>query len=659
MYYLYICGVTFIFLLNQFNFMRTKSLLTLLFASICLSLSAQQASKSTRKVPTSLHQQYQTKPAKLSGFESPTSPVETAIPTSVSMLRTSGKDEHGGNSSYDFQTNGCEQARVHVWPNGEITMAWTTSPLSEPESTTFPNRGTGYNSRSEWQAGTITENRIETVRTGFSNYVVTADGTEHIFAHTGTTGNYRIRHSRRAAGATTWVFSDLPTSAPNGELWCKAAADGNSIHLIAVTTPTGTFGGSIYLGMDGHVLYWRSSNSGQSWDIVDQVIPGLDKDHFIGNGGDSYTITAKDCTVAVGIFESWADTKIFKSTDCGNTWNTLVVNDFPYDTLRVDVPYPPYDPPLPGAPNNDPYAIQTSDEKGSLVIDPAGNVHCFYGFMWVRDSIYDDANSNYYPSTNGIVYWRETEPDVASIITGSLDINGNDTLDISNENITGVAYNTSGLASMPSAAADDNGGIYVVYSALVENVEDQAGLTYRHIYAMKSPDLGDTWFDPVDIQYWQLTDGDSVVANLTEAVYPSCVKNNPDGLHFQYQRDFLTGSGVRITGTQDDQYGEMIYFGSPLFVDTKTPEKALRFGIVPNPSSTSAYVQLELEQAADTQIQLFDINGSLVRSMQMGTLSAGAQQIQVRTADLPNGAYFVRVQSAQQMGTAKLIVLKQ
>jgi hypothetical protein len=639
--------------LNLYTHMPTRRFFTTLFLSLlCFSVFAQQLSPTGRPIVQVKNQVPILEiPTPVTGFEEYiTSTTNVAIPEVSTMLRSIGIDEHAGNTIEELQTNGSEYARIHVWPDGEVTMAWLTAPINDGAA--FPNRGTGYNSRSQWLAGNITDARIENRRTGFPNYVVTENGTEHVFAHRGINAfEYRIFYSRRDNTTNSWTSDTLPTNTPNGVLWCKAAADGNTIHLIAITT-TAISQGPKYDGVDGHLLYWRSEDAGLTWNINEVKLPEIDSSHYRQIRGDGYTIIARNCTVAVGVFDPYSDIRVLKSTDCGATWAAYLVNDLPFDSIGFGVPYPPFDPPFPGAPGNDPYAMPSNDGCGSVVIDGLGNLHCFYGASWITNSALPSIG--YYPLTNGLMYWRETDPTNKTIITGALDVDGDGVLNPAQSGL----YGASGLCSMPSAAVDNNGDVYVVYSAIVEDLTSSDGINYRHLYAMKSPNYGDTWYDPVDIQYYQISDGDSTLAKKTEAVYPSCAKYAPSGLHLQYQIDTLPGNnGILSTGASS--IGEVTYHNLSLFVDTKTPEKALHFGIVPNPSSTSAYVQLELEQAADTQIQLFDINGSLVRSMQMGTLSAGAQQIQVRTADLPNGAYFVRVQSAQQMGTAKLIVLKQ
>ena len=71
--------------------------------------------------------------------------------------------------------------------------------------------------------------------------------------------------------------------------------------MIGVTSPSGLTG-TLYNGLDGALLYYRSTDGGTTWDIKDKQLPTLDSSNFIGFGGDSYAIDSKGETVVVAIF---------------------------------------------------------------------------------------------------------------------------------------------------------------------------------------------------------------------------------------------------------------------------------------------------------------------------------------------------------------------
>ena len=218
-----------------------------------------------------------------------------------------------GTTNYDLETNysGCK--RISEDADGNIYATWTMGFEAPPN---YPDRGTGYNrydaGNDAW--GDIPLDRLEAdVRTGWPNHIITNSGTEFIVSHVFTSGEYRLHTLRRETGETDWTESDMPTNTPVGVLWPRAAVDGETVHVMAITTPTGGLGGEIYEGVNIHPLYYRSSDGGATWDVVDFIIPGLDST-FMKNlvTADCYYIDARDGVVAIGVFSQWNDIVVFK-----------------------------------------------------------------------------------------------------------------------------------------------------------------------------------------------------------------------------------------------------------------------------------------------------------------------------------------------------------
>lgn len=626
------------------------ALLTLLFSASMLSAQVAHLRKNPGKpvLRPEMMKPVPVSPA-LTGFEAAS--AEPAVPPSKSMLR-SYMEEVAGATQYDLQTNGCESARVHAWPNGEITTAWTYSNMEDGSN--WPDRGSAYNKRSEWLIGNAPLARLENVRTGFTNYVATDDGTEFIVAHRAATVGYRLLSQRRASGQSNWTAADIPSNVTGGELWSKVAVDGNTIHVIAVTTPT-SLGGSMYKGMNGHVLYWRSKDAGLTWDIVDGVIPGLDSSAYLELDADKYCIDARNGVVAVGIFDSWNDSKIFKSNDGGDNWDqSYTVWDFPLDKYVTDTGYTTDDIGGPAPAPFDSLAIFTVDGSASIVVDVIGNVHAFVGEMYVLDADLTDANTSYYPGVNGMIYWNESLPDELLEVTWSRDWNGNDTLDITG---TIVGYNTC-ISSMPAAATDEFANIYLAYSANVEGLNDDLDQNYRHVYTMKSSDYGVTWSDPVDVHYKAAEGGDSLLGDFTEAVWPMAFKRVDDKFHFVYQRDFSPGSSVQLTGNQNGN-SEIVYIANADVVGTKTPAvPQLDLSVFPNPSTGPARVAFDLLNRAEPVVEILNLAGAVVSRQLPGELPAGQHVLNLNTIGLSNGLYVVRVRSGSQTGVKKLALLR-
>ncbi|MNY53488.1 hypothetical protein D3C86_1892510 [compost metagenome] len=80
-------------------------------------------------------------------------------------------------------------------------------------------------------------------------------------------------------------------------------------------------------------------------------------------------------------------------------------------------------------------------------------------------------------------------------------------------------------------------------------------------------------------------------------------------------------------------------------------ENNLFVEIYPNPARDLATVILDTK--GDTKIQVVSMNGSIVSEMNVG---AGFQKVELNTADLNNGVYFVNVVNANNATTQRLVV---
>jgi hypothetical protein len=597
-------------------------------------------------------------PAPLSGFEAAV-PTPPTIPAASPTMFRSLNEEIAGTTAYDRQSNKSEQNRLHVWPNGEISTAWTMSFQEESANagSTWTDRGTGYNKRSDWQANITPTTRLESERTGFANYVVTDDGTEINIAHRlSTAGVYILRMSRRVAGGS-WVQSDIPSAVPKGVLWCKVTTDGNNVYVLSLSTPVNT-AGAIYKGLDGHLLFWRSQDAGATWDIQDGIIPGIDNTTMAAISGDSYAIDAHNGTLAVALFDSWNDALIYKSTNGGTTWEPpFTVIDFPLEKYVANQGYTIADiggiDPTAAALGLDSTAIFSSDGAVSVLVDNAGYVHAWAGRMWVNDANLADAGANYYPGINGLMYWNEFTADQLFIIAGAPDINGNDTLDIVGE-INPVAYGCN-MSSMATSAMSQDEIIYVAISALIENLSDIEGNPLRHVLLLKSPDYGATWEDMYDVHY---ETNDVEVANYQEGVFPYFAKHlGSDNIaHMVYQRDYLAGSAVTMTTGFQPGASDIVYVAANS-TGTKEPVSTIALSVSPNPASNLARVRFELKKAAPLQIEVFNMTGQRVMTQQ-GDGVSDANAINLNVAALPGGLYFLRLNAGNTIGVAKLTVAK-
>ncbi len=63
----------------------------------------------------------------------------------------------------------------------------------------------------------------------------------------------------------------------------------------------------------------------------------------------------------------------------------------------------------------------------------------------------------------------------------------------------------------------------------------------------------------------------------------------------------------------------------------------------PNPASDRALLEFNLNETSDVFVQVIDLTGKVVADVFNGTLAAGYNQMDINTADLANGTYFVKM----------------
>lgn len=561
-----------------------------------------------------------------------------------------------GETTYDLQSNSSTPNRLTKLPDGTLYGTFTFS----KEASAWTDRGTGFNTfdppSETW--GAYPTARTEDVRTGWPNVVTLADGTPVTIAHT---ADAKLHVSKLVGGA--WQYSDVITAAPPGLLWGRmevGGADGNTLHVIAITLPTGN-GGAVYEGCDGHLLYFRSTDGGGSWDIQDLKLPEMDNTYYSRMDADSYAIDASGETVAVGLFGDYGDVKIAKSTDNGSTWTTWTVKDFPIDGYVLDAGYTydqlPYDPNAP-----DSLAIQSSDNAGDVLVDNDGGVHLWYGEMYIMDDA--AANSSYYPFTRGLHYWNESMAEDASVyaVEDIIDANGNDTLDIAA--IANIALYYSSLTSHPSAGIDADGRIYVAFSGVTENyintTANPNAQHNRHVYIIFSEDNGATWSDPFDLiseNYLEEFD----LIDVYETMFPAIARYVDYRADIIYQADYEPGLSVRGDGDPSgtnyiNHIGlDVADLGIINNTTTVNPD-AFAFKVSPNPASIMTLVNYELASAEPVTIRVANALGQVVKSAKLGVQNAGKHGYDLNTAAFSDGLYIVTLQAGEKIASNKLVV---
>lgn len=506
-----------------------------------------------------------------------------------------------GNTQYDLQSNASSQNRF-IRSGDDLHAAWTMSWQTSP----FSDRGTGYTTSADaglsWPDGPT--ERLESERIGWPSMIETESGRLLTISHE---GDFDLHMVYKDPGDAEWSNMTLPNDVPEGILWPRAVAGGASgdyIHLIAITAPeanqTDVPTITTY-GIDGAILYYRSADQGDTWELQDVLLEQMDSTQFLTFGADAYSIFARGDKVAFASFNDWQDSFVMISEDNGDNWEKTTLVDFPIDLFPQDDEILDLD--------EDELAdtVTNADGGGTVFIDQMGMTHVTFGNMRYLDETLGDDQWSYFPFTDGLKYWNESYgPDSSQFIAFAEDVDDSGVLELSDD----IGTYFLSMCGFPTMADDDDGNLYVVYSGVVES-HTTGAQNFRHLYGMSSDDGGTTWTEPIDI-----TPDYEFIGY--EAIYPWLVPHVDDKLHLIYQRD--QEPGLHVRGDQDpvDLNDIVYYWITPDFDLTIGVEEEVMeitdVAIFPNPAND--LVQVVMPELDNATVQLFDIAGKLVMAQE-------------------------------------------
>ena len=557
-----------------------------------------------------------------------------------------------GTTYYDLQTNTSMQNRLYMYPDGTAAGVFTFG-MDHPN---FANdRGTGYNYYDGSAWGAYPTEKIEDTRCGWPAYAPLGENGEIVVTHSGNIDIGLLFNKRVEKGTGDWT--QFTFQGPDGHdlLWPRIVTGGvdhSVIHLIAITTPEGN-GGTLYEGLDGAVLYSRSSDGGATWDIENLLFDELSSEIYSSWDGDTYEIQAKGDVVAFLIGDSWRDLVLMKSTDGGETFEKTIIWDNLYKDWST------------GTVTDTFYCV---DGAKSLTFDNNDMVHVAFGIN--RALSIDGTAQSWFPGVDGLGYWNENRPtfsnnkhslnpynhpdseleDNYSLIGWAQDYNGNGELEILWDNI---ALYYIGLSSQPQIHVDEQNKVFIGYSSVTETFDDGVQ-TFRHLWMRTSPDLGTTWGD-----FHHLTS--DLIHIFDENVFPSIASYSDDAVYLTWQTDDQPGLAVR---GDEDPYGENFIRFMKIYkadvVGVKETKNILSQTDVsqnfPNPFNENSTVVVNLSEKADLSLEVINITGQKVYELKTRNGSVGANILTIDGSNLTSGVYFYTVKAGDSSVTKKMIV---
>ncbi len=578
-------------------------------------------------------------------------------PVNTNVRSKSTIDEYDiGNTLYDLQSNNALSNRFYVFDDGTMGAVWTMG-IDVPPG--FPDRGTAYNFFDGTSWGPHPTLRVETMRTGWPSYAPLGANGEIIISHDFASGPAGLLvNTRPNKGTGTWTQSNYfgPTGQTN-IVWPRmttAGIDNSTIHLLALTRPTDA-GGTTYQGMNGALLYSRSTDEGATWDIQNIIIPGLGSDSYPFISADEYVwANPRGDTIAFVVGSKFRDLVLMKSHDNGSNWTKTVIWEHPYPmwdwntTLFADT-------------------LWTVDGSFSASLDEQGMAHVV--FALTRISHPNPGTSfSFWPYSDGIAYWNEsmgTIPvntvnphwtlnpdslyDSGNLIGWTQDVDGNGQLDIFD--LAVVSYRTLGISTMPTISVGENNTIYVIFSSVTEGFNDGVSY-YRKLWGRYSPDGGTTWGN-----FTHLTD--DLLHLFDECIYPQLHHQAGGQTFYFYQTDESPGLAV------DADHGyqtNLLYFAftdlaTGFDIETrKQPISEIR--IFPNPASQHTTIAVHLNYRQQLTLNITDARGRLTERIERGFVNPGIHIINLNTSAYEPGIYFTTIATGGTTITDKLIVAR-
>ena len=120
--------------------------------------------------------------------------------------------------------------------------------------------------------------------------------------------------------------------------------------------------------------------------------------------------------------------------------------------------------------------------------------------------------------------------------------------------------------------------------------------------------------------------------------------------------DYRLAAGSALLSGAD--FSNSTKLGQVIKVGIKKENNDLSINLFPNPVKENAVINFSLAQASKMRINIYDITGSLVRTVLNESVSAGVHTYNVNTQDLNSGVYFINLESDLISKTMKFLISK-
>lgn len=544
-----------------------------------------------------------------------------------------------GTTWNDLQTlnYGNVMQRMWVYPDGTVGSTWLSAGQENE-----PERGAGYNyfDGTEWGEPNLHVGPIN--RMGSPCYAPWGPEGEIIALYRYIENQGPIFfYKREVKGEGDWVEVELTPPAGISLVWHSMITSGENhehIHLLAETYD------APYEGQENALLYYRSSDGAESWDISEEIIEGLGSDYLADINDLSYDwANPVGDTIAFSYGFDEFGGRVFKSYDNGDTWEFITALISPFSSL---------DPPL------------TSDRFGSgvgssaCVLDSEGKAHVAFSRMFKNfqeDGVY------YEPYTDGMLYWNESMPPLDSTIISTYTtefledggyligwVLGDETYEVPESQPTYA----NALCAYPQLSIDADDNLFIAYSSVAPGYNNTI-YTFRHIITNSSFDGGITWQGQIDLH----TELEFVFSECAFPMMPPVIQ---DFIHVTYQEDFEPGINEWLEDHPPVE-NRIHHMKLEKSFFTGISENTTAMGLsmsegYPNPVTDKLSFRLNFQTKTEISYCITNITGQILKEGSPGIMNKGTSTISIDVSDLQDGIYFCTMFDGKQQTSRKFIV---
>ncbi|MCB0515698.1 MAG: T9SS type A sorting domain-containing protein [Chitinophagales bacterium] len=230
---------------------------------------------------------------------------------------------------------------------------------------------------------------------------------------------------------------------------------------------------------------------------------------------------------------------------------------------------------------------------------------------------------------------------------------GNDTYVMISENATSLNPTfTSIQANLPKMP---------IYDVMISDGDDAGQANY----ILAATEMGVWLYDPV-FGTWSMQSPEGLMGPVLRVRQENMARNREATLSSCKVTYIGThGRGIfrstTLTNASCTFYDDVVSLPDVFPVNTGIDdvlniENALM--VYPNPISDVATVEMNVLKNTSATLQIFDIQGRLIKTVYNGTLNAGKNNYELNVRDIPAGNYYAVLQTEKQKVSKKIVVIK-